>query len=59
MLAPGHESVTIAELAAHCDAHGLAKQKIPEQLEIASELPRNPMGKTIKPDVVKWVLDQA
>ena len=48
VLASGHESITIADLADHCAAKGLAKQKIPEQLEIVTELPRNPMGKVLK-----------
>jgi acyl-CoA synthetase (AMP-forming)/AMP-acid ligase II len=48
VLAPGHESLTIPELAEHCHAKGLAKQKIPEQLELVGELPRNPMGKVLK-----------
>jgi acyl-CoA synthetase (AMP-forming)/AMP-acid ligase II len=48
VLAPGYESLTIPELAEHCHAKGLAKQKIPEQLELVSELPRNPMGKVLK-----------
>ena len=48
VLAPGYESLTIPELAEHCQADGLAKQKIPEQLEIVDELPRNPMGKVLK-----------
>jgi cyclohexanecarboxylate-CoA ligase len=36
---------TLASLAAHCRARGLATQKIPEQLEIVAEIPRNAMGK--------------
>jgi acyl-CoA synthetase (AMP-forming)/AMP-acid ligase II len=48
VLAPGADPLTIADLADHCIARGLAKQKIPEQLEIIAELPRNPMGKVLK-----------
>jgi non-ribosomal peptide synthetase component E (peptide arylation enzyme) len=48
VLASGHDSLTIPELAEHCLAKGLAKQKIPEQLEIVTALPRNPMGKVLK-----------
>jgi acyl-CoA synthetase (AMP-forming)/AMP-acid ligase II len=48
VLAAGCESLTIPELAEHCRAKGLAKQKIPEQLELVDELPRNPMGKVLK-----------
>ena len=38
----------LPELAAHCRAAGLAVQKVPEQLEVVDELPRNPMGKVLK-----------
>ena len=48
VLATGVDSISIPELAEHCIASGLAKQKIPEQLEIVPELPRNPMGKVLK-----------
>lgn len=48
VLAAGYGSLTIPELAEHCQARGLAKQKIPEQLEVVTELPRNPMGKVLK-----------
>jgi acyl-CoA synthetase (AMP-forming)/AMP-acid ligase II len=48
VLAPGYETLTIAELAAHCHDRGLARQKVPEQLELVAELPRNPMGKVLK-----------
>jgi acyl-CoA synthetase (AMP-forming)/AMP-acid ligase II len=48
VLAHGFDTLTIPELATHCQALGLAKQKIPEQLEIVDELPRNPMGKVLK-----------
>lgn len=48
VLAPGVEAVTLADLAAHCLSHGLAKQKVPEQLELVTELPRNQMGKVLK-----------
>ena len=48
VLASGHDSLTIPELAEHCRAKGLAQQKIPEQLEIVTALPRNPMGKVLK-----------
>ena len=48
VLAPGYESIAIPDLADHCTAAGLAKQKIPEQLLIVDELPRNPLGKVLK-----------
>jgi len=48
VMLPGHEAVTVADLAAHCGAAGLAKQKFPERVEIVESLPRNPMGKVLK-----------
>jgi cyclohexanecarboxylate-CoA ligase len=39
---------TLAELAAFLRDLGLTVQKIPEQLEIEDELPRNPSGKVLK-----------
>lgn len=47
-LAEGHESLSIPSLASHCREQGLANQKIPEQLEIVTSLPRNPAGKIVK-----------
>jgi cyclohexanecarboxylate-CoA ligase len=40
-------TITLAEVAAHCRAEGMARQKHPEQLEIADALPRNAMGKIL------------
>ena len=39
---------TLAELAAFLRTAGLAAQKIPEQLEVVAELPRNAAGKVLK-----------
>jgi acyl-CoA synthetase (AMP-forming)/AMP-acid ligase II len=52
VLRPG-ATLDLAGLRAHCEAEGLAKQKCPEQLEIVDELPRNPMGKVVKPELRK------
>lgn len=38
----------LAELARYCREAGLARQKLPEQLEIVAELPRNASGKVQK-----------
>jgi acyl-CoA synthetase (AMP-forming)/AMP-acid ligase II len=46
--AVGAPSVTLADLARHCRGLGLAAQKIPEQLELVGELPRNLQGKVLK-----------
>jgi cyclohexanecarboxylate-CoA ligase len=48
VLAPGVDTLLLADLAEHCRSEGLANQKIPEQLELVSELPRNTMGKVLK-----------
>lgn len=47
-LAPGVESLTLAELAEFARTKGLARQKVPEQLELVAALPRNAMGKVMK-----------
>jgi acyl-CoA synthetase (AMP-forming)/AMP-acid ligase II len=48
--APG-STVTLESIAAHCAAQGIARQKTPEQIEIVETIPRNPMGKVVKPDL--------
>ena len=53
VLADGVESFTLVEIAEHCGALGLARQKVPEQLEIVDELPRNAMAKIQKPELKK------
>ena len=35
----------------HCAANGLAKQKVPEQIEVVDVLPRNAMGKILKQEL--------
>ena len=44
----GEARLDLSELARHCREAGLARQKIPERLEIAAELPRNASGKVLK-----------
>ncbi len=44
----GEAPLDFAEMAAFLRAQGLMIQKIPEQLELVSELPRNPTGKVLK-----------
>ena len=51
VLAGGVSSLTIADLAQHCADNGLAKQKVPEQVEFIDALPRNAMGKILKQDL--------
>lgn len=45
------------ELKEWCRAH-LAAHKVPKAYLFVDTIPRNPLGKTLKPDVVRWVLDQ-
>jgi acyl-CoA synthetase (AMP-forming)/AMP-acid ligase II len=47
-LAWGATALTLHELARFCTERGLAKQKIPEQVELIDALPRNAMGKIEK-----------
>ncbi len=42
------QPLTLEELVSYCHERGLMKQKIPEQLETVSEIPRNPVGKVMK-----------
>lgn len=48
VLAPGHAAPSLEDLLQHFDALGAARQKTPERIEIASELPRTPSGKVKK-----------
>ncbi len=48
LAAPGAPALTLADVVAHCRAQGLGMHKLPEQLEIVTELPRNPSGKVLK-----------
>ena len=41
-------AVTLAEIVAYLREEGIATFKLPERLEIRSELPRNPLGKILK-----------
>jgi acyl-CoA synthetase (AMP-forming)/AMP-acid ligase II len=45
--APG-AALDLAEIVRHCAAAGLARQKLPEQLELVASLPRNASGKVQK-----------
>lgn len=42
---------TLDELCAHLLTAGLSKRKLPEQLELCDELPRNAMKKVLKPEL--------
>lgn len=51
VLAAGVQTLTLNELADHCQDQQLASQKFPERLEIVDQLPRNSMGKVLKQDL--------
>jgi acyl-CoA synthetase (AMP-forming)/AMP-acid ligase II len=55
VLRPGAERLTLAEVRAFLEARGVMRQKIPEQLEILPELPRNATGKVKKHELRAWV----
>ncbi len=44
-------TLTLAELADFCRSTGLTTQKIPERLEIITDMPRNAMGKVAKQEL--------
>jgi len=48
VLRPGAGSLTLAEVRAFMEARGVMRQKVPEQLEVLPELPRNATGKVRK-----------
>jgi cyclohexanecarboxylate-CoA ligase len=52
-LADGVDSISLVEIGEHCRELGLARQKVPEQLELVDEVPRNAMGKIQKPALKK------
>lgn len=56
VLADSADGLTLEDLAAHCQAHGLARQKVPEQLEMVARLPRHPMGKVLKHELRSQLL---
>jgi cyclohexanecarboxylate-CoA ligase len=47
-LAAGADALTFDEMAAFCTDAGLMKQKVPEQLELRTEMPRAATGKIVK-----------
>jgi cyclohexanecarboxylate-CoA ligase len=50
-------TLDVAGIAAHCLANGLAKYKCPEQVEIVPALERNSMGKLLKQQLRKRLLE--
>jgi acyl-CoA synthetase (AMP-forming)/AMP-acid ligase II len=56
-LTAGYDTLTLPGLAEFCIGRGLAKWKIPEQIEIVDAIPRNGMGKIEKPALRKRYAD--
>ena len=48
VVAANEQALTLADLREFCDERGLAKQKMPERLELVDAVPRNSMGKAEK-----------
>jgi cyclohexanecarboxylate-CoA ligase len=55
-LRPG-ATLDLPALRDHCRSEGLSLHKCPEQLEIVDELPHNAMGKVMKQDIRRRLLD--
>src|SRR5262249_49897349 len=55
VLRPGTGGLTLAEVRTFMEGRGVMRQKIPEQLEIVSELPRNATGK-VRKDLLRATL---
>src|SRR6266404_3001502 len=51
VLRPGASGLTLGEVRAFMEARGVMRQKIPEQVELLSELPRNATGKVRKDEL--------
>jgi acyl-CoA synthetase (AMP-forming)/AMP-acid ligase II len=56
---PGSEPPTLADLTAYLREQGLMTQKLPEQLEILSELPRTGLSKVAKAQLRAQFSDQS
>jgi acyl-CoA synthetase (AMP-forming)/AMP-acid ligase II len=54
---PGHAVPTLEELCAHLAERGLNRRKLPVQVEVVEALPRNAMGKVMKPQLRSRVQD--
>ena len=53
--APDCDAPTLEELVEHLRGQEIASYKLPERLEYLDALPRNPVGKVVKPDLrARW-----
>jgi acyl-CoA synthetase len=55
----GYDDPPLDAVRAHLEAAGLARQKWPEELRVASELPRTPSGKVQKFELRRRLRDEA
>jgi non-ribosomal peptide synthetase component E (peptide arylation enzyme) len=54
----GEGPPTLEALREHLAARGLARFKLPEQLEVLEALPRNPLGKVVRGDLQAQVQER-
>lgn len=54
---PG-ETVTLDEITDFLEKKGIAKYKLPEQLELFDELPRNPVNKVLKREIKRIIMSK-
>ena len=52
VLTDGCAALSLDDVVEHCTEHRLARQKIPERVEIVDRLPRNSTGKVLKKELV-------
>lgn len=52
-----HDPLDFTEMTGFLEARGLMRQKVPEQLEIVTTIPRNPAGKILKRDLQERFAD--
>ena len=49
--APDADPPSLSDVVAHLRDHEIASYKLPERLELIDALPRNPVGKVVKPEL--------
>ncbi len=59
LLAPDTAALSLEQLASFCEQSGLARQKIPQHLEVAGDLPRTASGKVRKDKLREQVNDRS
>jgi non-ribosomal peptide synthetase component E (peptide arylation enzyme) len=54
-----HAPLTLADLAPHLEAGGLARQKWPEEVRVVDDFSRTASGKVRKVDLRTWLRNEA